>query len=121
MNFNVNNKKVEVIIPDEVPKLKPEIVEEVYAKYNGEDVYEALKKYKRKDHYYVPVKTIGIWMSGNVVFALETHQIQYGGPVRFMCFLYGHRQTRYAYANGFQDVQNPTRALKGTETHQIQN
>jgi len=73
MNFNINNKKVEVIIPDEVPKLKPEIVEEVYAKYNGEDVYEALKKYKRKDHYYVPVKTIGIWMSGGADSSLLTY------------------------------------------------
>ena len=73
MIFNVNNIKVEVIIPNEVPKLKPGIADYVHANYKGEEVFEALRKYKRKDHHYVPVKTIGIWMSGGADSSLLTY------------------------------------------------
>ena len=64
MNFNVNNTKVEVLIPDIVPKLKPELADQLYANHEPNEIYEILRDYKRKDHYEKSVNTVGIWMSG---------------------------------------------------------
>ena len=64
MIFNVNNTKVEVLIPDIVPKLKPELADQLYANHEPNEIYEILREYKRKDHYEKSVNTVGIWMSG---------------------------------------------------------
>ena len=64
MIFNVNNTKVEVLIPDIVPKLKPELADQLYANHEPNEIYEILRDYKRKDHYEKSVNTVGIWMSG---------------------------------------------------------
>ena len=64
MIFNVNDTKVEVLIPDIVPKLKPELADQLYANHEPNEIYEILRDYKRKDHYEKSVNTVGIWMSG---------------------------------------------------------
>ena len=44
MIFNVNNTKVEVLIPDIVPKLKPELADQLYANHEPNEIYE-MRKY----------------------------------------------------------------------------
>lgn len=64
MIFNVNNKTVEVKIPSTVPKLKPEISAYLFENFDATEIYSKMREYTKKDHYDVPVKSVGIWMSG---------------------------------------------------------
>ena len=65
MIFKLNDKKVDVIIPKTIPRLKPKYVTYLYENfYEEEEMFRELKKYKREDYCAEPVKTIGIWMSG---------------------------------------------------------
>ncbi len=73
MIFNLDNKKVEVIIPEFVPKLKPDILKKFVEKYDTDEMLQQLKHVSKNDHYQKKVETIGIWMSGGADSSLLTY------------------------------------------------
>ncbi len=64
MIFDLIDEQVEIIIPEFVSKLKPEILEEFKKKYDSNEMLEQLKNVSENQHYQKKVETIGIWMSG---------------------------------------------------------
>jgi len=73
MIFNLNDKTVNVTIPKTVPKLNNDIQDYLHDHFEGEEIYEKLKNYKKEDHYVKGVETIGIWMSGGADSSLLTY------------------------------------------------
>ena len=73
MIFNIDDKKVEVSIPEFVPKLKPDILKKFVEKYDADEMLQQLKHVSKNDHYQKKVETIGIWMSGGADSSLLTY------------------------------------------------
>ena len=55
---------MQIEIPKTIRRLKQKFIEELYSKYEGEDVWKNLRHYKDKCYEEKFVNTIGIWMSG---------------------------------------------------------
>lgn len=64
MIFDINDKTVEVKIPETVPKLKNDHINYLYDNFESKEIFEELKRYEKSDHYDKKVETVGIWMSG---------------------------------------------------------
>ena len=73
MIFDINDKTVEVKIPETVPKLKNAHIMRLYDNFESEEIFEELKRYEKSDHYDKKVETIGIWMSGGADSSLLTY------------------------------------------------
>ena len=55
---------MQIEIPEKIRRLKQKYIDELYSKYEGDDIYRNMQNYNNDCYENINVETIGIWMSG---------------------------------------------------------
>ena len=55
---------MQIEIPEKIRRLKQKYIDELYSKYEGDDIYRNMQNYNNDCYDNINVETIGIWMSG---------------------------------------------------------
>jgi len=64
---------MQIEIPDTIRRLKQEFIEDLYSKYEGEEIYRKMQSYGPECYKRKTVDTIGIWMSGGADSSMLTY------------------------------------------------
>lgn len=64
---------MQIEIPEKIRRLKQKYIDELYSKYQGEEVFLQMQKYNGEFYEEKKVETIGIWMSGGADSSMLTY------------------------------------------------